>query len=92
MIYERPSRRQWVAAWIVSGVLWTVLFGIILLLFFGCGAIPAGAINPYCFRNCWSAPVAITGNQADQLNPTLGDTAATATKTTSTTTTEQGQQ
>ena len=55
-----------------------------------CGAIPQGAKNPYCVRNCWVQVVEITGNKADQLNPQLGDTAATATKSETTTKTESG--
>lgn len=56
----------------------------------GCGAIPAGAQNPYCVRNCWVQVVEIRDNKADQLNPQLGDTAATGTKSTTTTTSETG--
>jgi hypothetical protein len=61
----------------------------LLMLLSGCGAIPEGAQNPYCYRNCIVTVTQITGNKADTLSPTVGgDMASTSTK--SKTTTETG--
>jgi hypothetical protein len=37
--------------------------------------------NPACWQHCVVTINLITGNKADQVNPTLGDVTTTATKT-----------
>jgi hypothetical protein len=55
----------------------------------GCGSIPQGAQNPYCYRNCIVTVTQIIGNKADTLSPTVGgDMASTSTKSKTTTETD----